>query len=160
MKVCPVCEATCFDDMEICIECLHDFASDVIDITDETVSSFDTKVFADDAVTVMPDLSVTVPTVESIQSIDTPVELKKNNNESTTEADVSDLQLDCKDSKNQLNGKWMYAHEEVLDESDTVYVNTVVQKREKEIQSDNHEAQASIVIEIRGLKPETSVCIR
>ena len=35
MKTCPVCKATCFDDMEICFECLHDFAADVVDIPDE-----------------------------------------------------------------------------------------------------------------------------
>lgn len=26
MKVCPVCKATCFDDMDACYECLHRFA--------------------------------------------------------------------------------------------------------------------------------------
>ena len=26
MKTCPVCQAVCFDDMDICYGCLHDFS--------------------------------------------------------------------------------------------------------------------------------------
>lgn len=28
MKVCPVCKAACFDDMEVCYGCLHRFSSE------------------------------------------------------------------------------------------------------------------------------------
>ena len=35
MKICPVCEARCFDDMEVCYGCLHRFAKEEERITAE-----------------------------------------------------------------------------------------------------------------------------
>ena len=29
MKTCPICQAVCFDDMDVCFGCLHSFANDV-----------------------------------------------------------------------------------------------------------------------------------
>ena len=34
MKTCPICSATCFDDMEICFECLHDFSAGIVDVSE------------------------------------------------------------------------------------------------------------------------------
>ena len=34
MKTCPICNATCCDDMEICFECLHDFSAGIIDVSE------------------------------------------------------------------------------------------------------------------------------
>ena len=35
MKECPICHASCFDDMDVCYGCLHDFTMD--DICEEEV---------------------------------------------------------------------------------------------------------------------------
>lgn len=31
MKVCPTCKSRCFDDMDTCYGCMHQFANDVIE---------------------------------------------------------------------------------------------------------------------------------
>ena len=39
MKECPICHASCFDDMDVCYGCLHDFTMD--DICEEEVQMSD-----------------------------------------------------------------------------------------------------------------------
>lgn len=39
MKECPVCGARCFDDMEVCYGCLHDFSREDVSPIGQVVSS-------------------------------------------------------------------------------------------------------------------------